>query len=138
MDRPDVLKSLGVGAAVGAWGMARGQDAAAGTYAQATRGLPPLKITDVKAILTAPQGIRLCVVKVQTSEPGLYGLGCATFNQRPLPVAVAVDKYLKPFAVGRDVDNIEDMWQNAYTSSYWRNGPVLNNALSGLDQALYY
>jgi len=137
MDRRDMLKSLGLGAAVGAWGIARGQDAAAGSYSQATRGLPALKITDVKAILTAPQGIRLCVVKVQTSEPGLYGLGCATFNQRPLPVAVAVDEYLKPFAVGRDVDNIEDMWQNAYTSSYWRNGPVLNNALCGLDQALW-
>jgi len=137
MDRRDVLRSLGLGAAVGALGIARGEDAVAGSYSQATRGLPALKITDVKAILTAPQGIRLCVVKVQTSEPGLYGLGCATFNQRPLPVAVAVDKYLKPFAVGRDVDNIEDMWQNAYTSSYWRNGPVLNNALSGLDQALW-
>lgn len=35
----------------------------------------PLKITDVKAILTAPAGIRLVVVKVTTSEPGLYGLG---------------------------------------------------------------
>jgi len=137
MDRRDVLRSLGLGAAVGALGIARGEDTVAGSYSQATRGLPALKITDVKAILTAPQGIRLCVVKVQTSEPGLYGLGCATFNQRPLPVAVAVDKYLKPFAVGRDVDNIEDMWQNAYTSSYWRNGPVLNNALSGLDQALW-
>ncbi len=101
------------------------------------RGLPELKITNVKAITTAPAGIRLTVVKVETSEPGLYGLGCATFNQRTLPVVSAVDQYLKPFAVGRSADNIEDLWQNAYTSSYWRNGPVLNNALSGLDQALW-
>ena len=42
--------------------------------------LPPLKITNVKAILTAPANIRLVVVKVETSEPGLYGLGCATFT----------------------------------------------------------
>jgi mannonate dehydratase len=48
-----------------------------------------------------------------------------------------VNDYLAPFAKGRDVDCIEDMWQNAYTSSYWRNGPVLNNALCGLDQALW-
>ncbi len=138
MDRRDMLKALGLGTAVGALGMAKPQDdVAAGPFVKATKGLPPLKITNVKAILTAPQGIRLCVVKVETSEPGLYGLGCATYNQRPLPVAVAVDKYLAPFAKGRDADNIEDMWQNAYTSSYWRNGPVLNNAMSGLDQALW-
>ena len=41
----------------------------------------PLKIRDVRAILTAPAGIRLVVVKVETSEPGLYGVGCATFTQ---------------------------------------------------------
>ena len=44
----------------------------------------PLKITDVKTILTAPANIRLVVVKVVTSEPGLYGLGCATFTQRAI------------------------------------------------------
>jgi len=52
-------------------------------------------------------------------------------------VAVAVAKFLAEFALGRDPDNIEDIWQTAYTSSYWRNGPVLNNALSGLDMALW-
>ena len=138
MDRRNLIKQMGLGIAAGTLGIvSKSDEAVANTYADATKGLAPLKITNVKAILTAPEGIRLCVVKVETSEPGLYGLGCATFNQRPLPVAVAVDKYLSPFAEGRDVDNIEDMWQNAYTSSYWRNGPVLNNALSGLDQALW-
>jgi mannonate dehydratase len=44
------------------------------------RGTPPLKITDIKTILTASANIRLVVVKVMTSEPGLYGLGCATFT----------------------------------------------------------
>jgi len=138
MNRRNLIKGLGLGIAAGTLGIvSKSDEAMANEYAKATKGLPALKITNVKAILTAPQRIRLCVVKVETSEPGLYGLGCATFNQRPLPVVAAVDKYLDPFAKGRDVDNIEDMWQNAYTSSYWRNGPVLNNALSGLDQALW-
>ena len=92
-------------------------------------GLPPLTITDVKAICTAPNGIRLVVVKVETSEPGLYGLGCATFTQRPLAVVTAVEQYLRPFCIGKDADQIEDLWQAAYVSSYWRSGPVLNNAL---------
>ena len=99
--------------------------------------LPDVKITKVKAIATAPNGIELIVVKVETSEPGLYGLGCATFRQRAHAVVAAVDQYLDDFCKGKSVHNIEDLWQTAYVSSYWRNGPVLNNALSGLDQALW-
>lgn len=101
------------------------------------RSSAPVRITNVKAICTAPQGTRLVVVKVETSVAGLYGLGCATFAPRASAVAHAVEHYIKPFVLGRDPADIEDIWHASRLSSYWRDGPILNNALSGLDQALW-
>src|SRR5680860_420193 len=75
-----------------------------------------ITIRDVKVILTAPDNIRLVVVKIKTSEPELYGLGCATFTQRPLVVKTAVEEYLRPFLLGRSVHCL------LYTSPSPRDG----------------
>jgi mannonate dehydratase len=105
--------------------------------------LPPwpsrdkLRVTAVRAVVTCPEGAPLVVVRVDTSEPGLYGLGCATFTQRYAAVAAAVDEHVGPLVVGRHPADIEDITRLIHYSSYWRNGPVLNNALSGVDQALW-
>src|SRR5216684_831687 len=104
---------------------------------RATRGLPSPKIKDVRVIAPGPAGSRLTVVKISTDQDGLYGYGCGTFTQRAELVNAAVEKYLRPFLLGKPADRIEDTWQACYNSSYWRNGPVLNNAISGVDQALW-
>jgi len=111
--------------------------AAQENVARATRGTPSPKIKDVSVIATAPAGLRLTVVKITTDQPGLVGYGCGTYTQRAELVNAAVEKYLKPFIIGKPTDRIDDLWQAMYNSSYWRNGPVLNNAISGVDQALW-
>lgn len=75
-------------------------------------------IEDVKTIVTQPGSSRLVIVKVITSEPGLYGLGCATFTQRFRAVHATIEHHLKPFAIGRDVNRIEEFWQMAMVNGY--------------------
>ena len=110
--------------------------ATAGLAHQPHAQMNNLKIRDVRVIVTQPT-TRLIVVKVETTEPELYGLGCATFAYHPTAVAAAVNDYLRPFLRGKNPADIEDIWQSCYVSAYWRNGPVLGNALSGVDQALW-
>src|SRR5579863_10001394 len=131
MNRRELLK-----AAFG--GVVLSREVAAQTKVErATRGLAVPRIKDISVIATAPAGLWLVVVKITTDQPGLYGYGCATFTQRADLVVPAVEKYLKPFLLGKPADRIDDTWQAMYNSSYWRNGPVLNNAIAGVDMALW-
>ena len=69
-----------------------------------------VKIKKIKVICTAPEGINLVVVKVETDQPGLYGLGCATFAYRHLTVKHLLETYFEPLLAGKDAENIEELW----------------------------
>src|SRR5262245_51073534 len=109
MKRRDMLRHFAAGPILTGAAILAGRSALAQTPAPpAPRGLPTIRIKDIKVVLTAPNGIRLVLVKVITDQPGLYGWGCATFTQRALVVQTAIEQYLRPFLIGRRVDEIED------------------------------
>ncbi|MFI5757156.1 enolase C-terminal domain-like protein [Streptomyces sp. NPDC051569] len=96
-----------------------------------------IRITAVRTFLTAPHGCPHLIVRVETNEPGLYGLGCASDPQRTLAVRSVLDDYLAPMLVGRDPDDIEDIHRLMLNSAYWRGGSITGNALGGIDVALW-
>ncbi|MEU9337710.1 enolase C-terminal domain-like protein [Streptomyces sp. NPDC048290] len=96
-----------------------------------------VRITAVRTFLTAPHGCPHLVVRVETNEPGLYGLGCASDPQRVLAVRTVLDAYAGPLLIGRDPDDIEDLHRLLLNSGYWRGGSVEGNALGGIDVALW-
>ncbi len=96
----------------------------AGPFAPPWDAPDDVRITRVRTIATAPEGIPLLVVRVDTSDDGLYGLGCATFTQRWRAVATYVEEHLARLVIGRYPGDIEDLVRLARFSSYWREGPV--------------
>lgn len=94
-------------------------------------------IKDIIVYTTNLTGKNLVVVKVLTSEEGLYGVGCATFAYRCKAVANVIEAYLRPLVLGRNIDDIEDLWHLMQYNAYWRNGPIIGNAISGIDMALW-
>ena len=94
------------------------------------------KIKDIKCIRTRSTGTWV-TVKVITDQPGLYGIGSAHDYNATGAVVAAIDEWVAPRLIGREVSHIEDIWQSTFTSGYWRTGPTHNVALGGIDIALW-
>jgi mannonate dehydratase len=111
---------------------------AAQNYTDKTRGLPPLKITGGKVITASIGEVQRWVfLKVFTSEPGLYGIGSANDIYETQAVIAVLEKHLIPWMIGKDPDRIEDLWTSANYRTYLRYGPVNNQVLGALDEALW-
>ncbi len=94
-----------------------------------------MRIRSCEVIVSRP-GRNFNIVKV-TTDTGLVGWGDATLNGRELAVASCITEHLAPMLIGEDATRIEHLWQAMFIGAYWRGGPVLNTALSGIDMALW-
>ncbi len=94
-----------------------------------------MKITEVKVILTCP-GRNFVFVKIMTDQLGLYGVGEGTLNGSETIVAEAI-RHISHLLIGRDPQQIEDLWHLVYRQGYWRGGPIFMAALAAIDFALW-
>jgi len=91
-----------------------------------------MRITRLETLLVQPRWLFL---KVHTDE-GLVGLGEPIVEGRALTVAAAVSE-LEPYLIGKDPTQVMHHWQAMYKHAFYRGGPVLTSAISGVDQALW-
>src|ERR1041384_2092453 len=74
-------------------------------------------------------------VKLETNQ-GVVGWGEATLEGKA-SAAMACVLDLKDLIIGSDPMQVEHLWQLMYVGSFYRGGPVLGSAISGIDQALW-
>ncbi len=94
-----------------------------------------MKITAARVIITCP-GRNFVTLKIETDR-AFYGVGDATLNGRELAVSTYLSEHVVPCLIGRDPQQIEDIWQYLYRGSYWRRGPVTMTAIAAVDTALW-
>jgi galactonate dehydratase len=91
-----------------------------------------MRITRLETFLVQPRWLFL---KIHTDE-GLIGLGEPILEGRALTVAQAVAE-LEPYLSGKDPTRVMHHWQAMYKHAFYRGGPLLTSALSGIEQALW-
>ena len=91
-----------------------------------------LKITKLETFLVKPRWLFL---KIHTNA-GITGLGEPITEGRALTCAEAV-KEVEPYLIGKDPRPVAKHWQAIYRHAFYRGGPILTSALSGIDQALW-
>lgn len=74
-------------------------------------------------------------VKLETDQ-GLVGWGEATLEGKAAAVIACVQDF-SDFLIGADPMLVEHHWQSMYVHSFYRAGPVMGSAISGIDQAIW-
>jgi galactonate dehydratase len=91
-----------------------------------------MKISKLELFKVPPRWLFLKV----TTDDGFVGWGEPVVEGRADTVEAAV-KELSPYLIGKDASLIEDTWQTLYRGGFYRGGPILSSAISGIDEALW-
>jgi galactonate dehydratase len=90
------------------------------------------RIAMIETFLVKPRWLFL---KMYTEE-GIVGLGEPILEGRSLTCQTAVQE-LEPWLIGQDPSRVVHLWQAMYKHTFYRGGPILTSALSGIEQALW-
>jgi len=126
---------MGATAAMGGWAWLRQTLAQAEERAGDAAPLRPkdsMKVTRLETYKVKPRWLFL---KVHTNA-GVVGLGEPVVEGRADTVAEAV-RAIEPYLLGKDPRRVAHHWQAIYRHAFYRGGPVLTSALSGIDMALW-
>ena len=91
-----------------------------------------MKIKSLNLYKVPPRWLFLEII----TDEGLSGWGEPVIEGRADTVATAV-KELSRYLIGNNPLNIEDIWQAMYRTGFYRGGPEVMSAISGIDQALW-
>jgi len=89
-----------------------------------------MKVTGYELFNVKPRSVFL---KIETDE-GITGWGEPGLEYKPATSIAAVDEMMD-HVMGRDPMQIERHWQRMMKGGFYRGGPILNSAVSGIDQA---
>src|SRR4028119_1049487 len=92
----------------------------------------PLKIKQLETFKVPPRWLFLKI----TTDEGVTGWGEPIVEGRADTVRAAVEE-MSEYLVGKEAGHIEDLWQVLYRGGFYRGGPVLTSAISGIEQALW-
>ncbi|WP_026487389.1 galactonate dehydratase [Caldanaerobius polysaccharolyticus] len=91
-----------------------------------------MKIQSLELFKVPPRWLFLKI----TTDEGITGWGEPIVEGKADTVAAAV-KEMEDYLIGRSPMDIEDIWQVLYRGQFYRGGPVLMSAISGIEQALW-
>ena len=91
-----------------------------------------MRITKLETIIVKPRWVFL---KIHTDE-GLVGLGEPTLENRAYTIVTAISE-IEPYLIGKDPTRVVHHWQAIYRHAFYRGGPLLTSALSGVEHALW-